>query len=130
MRVLKTTFIGGPQPAETKWATGSVSGVQERADSRTGANRRMATAPNIALASHGDHESRIYERHYSPSELGELWNLSVDTIRRVFESEPGVMVFENPDRASSRRFRTLRIPESVAQRVYTRLTNCRITGKR
>jgi hypothetical protein len=63
------------------------------------------------------------ERHYSPAELGELWNLSADTVRRMFEDEPGVLVFENPVRSSSRRFRTLRIPESVAERVYSRFTN-------
>jgi len=71
----------------------------------------------------------MHERHYSPAELGELWNLSADTIRRAFENEPGVLVFENPVRSSNRRFRTLRIPESIALRVYTRLTNCRIPGK-
>lgn len=63
------------------------------------------------------------ERHFSPAELGELWNLSIDTVRRMFEDEPGVFVFENPVRTSSRRSRTLRIPESVAERVYSRLSN-------
>jgi hypothetical protein len=71
----------------------------------------------------------MYERHYSPAELAELWSLSADTIRRAFENEPGVLVFENPGRASSRRCRTLRIPESVAQRVHARFSNCRISGK-
>jgi hypothetical protein len=69
-------------------------------------------------------ETRMCERHYSPAELGEQWNLSVDTVRRMFESEPGVLVFENPARSSSRRFRTFRIPESVAQRVYSRFSRC------
>ena len=65
----------------------------------------------------------MYERHYSPAELGELWNLSADTILRIFEKEPGVMVWENPVRSSSRRSRTLRVPASVAERVYGRLQN-------
>ena len=65
----------------------------------------------------------MYERHYSPTELAEMWSLSTDTVRRMFEEESGVLVFENPVRSSSRRFRTLRIPESVAQRVYSRLSN-------
>jgi len=65
----------------------------------------------------------MYERHYAPAELAELWNLSADTVRRMFESEPGVLVFENPVRSSSRRFRTLRIPASVAERVYSRLSS-------
>jgi hypothetical protein len=66
------------------------------------------------------------ERHYSPAELAELWNLSADTVRRMFENEPGILVFENPVRSSSRRFRTLRIPESVAQRVYSRFSNSEV----
>lgn len=78
----------------------------------------MATATKLVQTS----ETRMYERHYSPAELAEIWNLSADTIRRIFESEPGVMVFENPARSSMRRFRTLRIPESVALRVHSRFS--------
>jgi hypothetical protein len=81
----------------------------------------MATATKLVEVR--GRESRMYERHYSPAELGELWNLSADTVRRMFENEPGVLVFENPVRSSSRRFRTLRIPESVAERVYSRFGN-------
>jgi hypothetical protein len=64
-------------------------------------------------------ESRI-ERHYSPAQLAERWGLSEDTVRRIFEHEPDALIFENPERVSSRR-RTMRIPESVAERVYRRL---------
>ena len=67
--------------------------------------------------------SRLFERHLSPAELAEVWNLSEDTVRRMFEREPDVLIFENPDRVSSRRRRTLRIPESVAERVHRRLSN-------
>jgi hypothetical protein len=81
----------------------------------------MATATKLVEVR--ARESRMYERHYSPAELGELWNLSADTVRRMFENEPGVLVFENPMRSSSRRFRTIRIPESVAERVYSRFGN-------
>jgi hypothetical protein len=62
------------------------------------------------------------ERHFAPDELGELWNLSTDTVRRLFEREPGVLVIERTG-ARARRYRTLRIPESVATRVHRRLTN-------
>jgi transcriptional regulator GlxA family with amidase domain len=64
--------------------------------------------------------SLMSERHYSVAELATMWNLSDDTIRRMFENEPDVQVVERPGRTSKRRFRTLRIPESVAQRVYVR----------
>ena len=83
----------------------------------------MATVAKLVQVPHREQESRMYERHYSAAELGEQWNLSADTVRRMFESEPGVLVFENPVRSSSRRFRTLRIPESVAHRVYSRFSN-------
>jgi hypothetical protein len=66
--------------------------------------------------------SRLFERHFSPAELAELWSLSEDTIRRMFEHEPGVVIFENPSRNPGRRRRTLRIPQSIAERVHCRLS--------
>jgi hypothetical protein len=84
----------------------------------------MATATKLVQVPHCDQVPRMYEKHYSPVELAELWNLSTDTVRRMFENEPDVLVFENPVRSSERRFRTLRIPESVAERAYSRFSNC------
>ena len=66
--------------------------------------------------------SPITEKHFSPEQLGETWGLSSDTIRRMFEREPGVLVIEN-SRKQSRRYRTLRIPASVAERVHRRKSN-------
>jgi len=73
-------------------------------------------------AASADPLPKFAARHYSPDELAECWQLSVDSVRRLFENEPGVLVFENPERGSARRRRTLRIPESVAERVYHRLS--------
>jgi hypothetical protein len=78
----------------------------------------IAPKPDLTLLA-GD---QMLERHYSPAELGELWNLSDDSIRRMFENEPSVLIFEAPEKCSGRRRRTIRIPESVAQRVYRRLS--------
>lgn len=65
-----------------------------------------------------DHEV-LAEKHYSPNQLAKLWNVSVDTVRRVFADEPGVVVIERPGKGkNSRPYRTLRIPASVALRVY------------
>jgi hypothetical protein len=63
------------------------------------------------------------ERHYSPAEIGEIWNLSADCVRKIFETEPGVLVIGNsqPGRGKQR-YRTLRIPQSVLDRVHKRLT--------
>jgi hypothetical protein len=63
------------------------------------------------------------ERHLTPKQLAELWSLSADEIRRLFSREPGVLVIERTNGSGRRRYRTLRIPESVAERVYRRLTN-------
>jgi hypothetical protein len=66
--------------------------------------------------------SRLFEGHFSPAELAEVWKLSGDTVRRMFEHEPDVLIFENPEKTSERRRHTMRIPESVAERVYRRLS--------
>ena len=42
------------------------------------------------------------ERHYSSAQLTEQWSLSEDTVRRIFEREPDVLIFENPERGSLR----------------------------
>ena len=70
------------------------------------------------------------ERHYTPDELGEMWSLSADTVRRLFEREPGVLVIEHARGRATRRYRTLRIPESVAIRVHRRMTNALAVLKR
>ena len=79
---------------------------------KSGSDRQLGEAPGSCL----------FERHFSPAELAEVWNLSEDTVRRLFEKEPGVIVFENPAKRDTRRHRTLRIPESVAERLYRRLS--------
>jgi hypothetical protein len=61
--------------------------------------------------------------HYTVAEVAALWKLSDDTIRRMFQEEPEVLVIEIPNknpRFSRRRYRTLRIPEFVVERVYRR----------
>jgi hypothetical protein len=63
-----------------------------------------------------------FEQHFTPEELGTRWGLSGDTVRRLFQDEPGVLVIERAGKRS-RRYRTLRIPESVALRVHRRLEN-------
>lgn len=76
----------------------------------------------IAINSAVGFTSAATERHYSPDELGKIWNLSADTVRRLFEREPGVLIIERAA-ARARRYRTLRIPESVAQRVHRRMSH-------
>jgi hypothetical protein len=61
------------------------------------------------------------ENHYSVSELAALWHLSEKTIRRMFENEPGVIIWGVGERRFKRGYRTLRIPETVVIRVHRQL---------
>jgi hypothetical protein len=61
-----------------------------------------------------------WEYHNTPSELAARWNIDVDTIRDWFRDEPGVLKAGRDNDPRRRPYVTLRIPESVAQRVYAR----------
>ena len=69
-----------------------------------------------------NYTSPFLERHLTVSELASLWRLSKDTIRRLFLNEPGVVIIHR-SRRRARTYKTLRIPESVAQQVHGRLMN-------
>ena len=58
---------------------------------------------------------------YSTKELAFLWNLSDETLRRIFLTEPGVMIFRH-QAPGKRIYRTMRIPGAVAIRVKNRIT--------
>jgi hypothetical protein len=73
----------------------------------------VCTTPELA-------SKLISEHYYSPIELATLWNRSTDTIIHIFEDEPGVQIWERPGN-SKRHRRSIRIPESVVQRVKLRL---------
>ena len=64
----------------------------------------------------------IAEKHFSPAELGEAWGLSPDTIRNLFRDEPGVLKIGKRERRFRRGYITLRIPQSVLERVHRRLS--------
>ena len=63
------------------------------------------------------------ERHYAVTELAEMWNLSTDKIRELFDGEPGVLVIGERNSRHKRRYVTLRIPQSVVERVHARLAS-------
>jgi transcriptional regulator GlxA family with amidase domain len=64
-----------------------------------------------------------FERHFTVDELAGLWGLSRDSVIRIFEREPGVVIVQTPKGNRGRRgYRTLRIPESVALRVHRRMS--------
>jgi hypothetical protein len=61
------------------------------------------------------------EKHYSVAELADIWKLSENTIRRMFENEPGVIKWGPTESRFKRRYITLRIPETVVLRVHRQL---------
>lgn len=71
----------------------------------------------------GGAQPSFLERHFSANEIAELWGLSRDTIVALFEGEAGVLVLGCEGSRKARRYRTLRIPQSVMERVHMRLSN-------
>jgi hypothetical protein len=78
----------------------------------------MTVAPKPVLMD----VSRAMERHYSVAEVAEMWKLSPSAVRRLFQCEPGVLTIGEPRPKFGRRRGkvTLRIPQSVLERVYRR----------
>ena len=69
------------------------------------------------------------EKHYTLAELAEAWHLDIETIRPWFLNEPGVLRQGGSSllgKGKKRAYVSLRIPESVAKRVYERKTQSRI----
>jgi hypothetical protein len=60
---------------------------------------------------------RFGQHHYTVGELAAMRNLSTEFVRQIVQSEPGVTewVRQQPGR---RRYRVLRVPQSVVERVY------------
>lgn len=56
--------------------------------------------------------------HYSPQFYAELWSLSPSTVLRWFQDCDGVLRVNKPSRNGKRARIKLRIPFSVAMRVY------------
>ena len=57
--------------------------------------------------------------HYTVAELAEAWNVSTDFVRDLFRDEQDVVRWVR-SRPGKRRYIVLRIPASVAERIYRR----------
>ncbi len=66
-----------------------------------------------------DNPNPIEERHYTIAELAKMWNFSTEFVRQIVRGEPGVTewVRQQPGR---RRYSVIRVPQSVAERLYQR----------
>ncbi len=70
------------------------------------------------------------EPHYSVQMLAELWRLDEATVRRIFESAPGVLRLGEAKCGSQKRgYFTLRIPASVAEREHQRMASGMTEGQ-
>lgn len=62
------------------------------------------------------------EKHFSVIEISKMWKLCPDTIRAIFKDASGVIRIDRPKTRKKRAYLSLRIPESVMQRVHHNLT--------
>ena len=83
---------------------------------------QSSAQPSLAHLSNPSTPAGVaFERHYCVNEVARMWGLSERTIRRIFGNEPGVFKWESAETRYKRGYTTLRIPESVVQRVHRRL---------
>jgi hypothetical protein len=80
-------------------------------------NQSMPNKPNDKPST-----SPLREVLYTVTEVAEMWKFSNDYVRNLFKNEPGVRVMGRPHTRLKRGYLTLRIPESVLNRVERRLT--------
>jgi hypothetical protein len=60
---------------------------------------------------------------FTVAQIASMWQLSTDTIQRMFEEEPGVIPLGNKNPRGKRKRITLRIPREVMERVKKRKAN-------
>ena len=65
---------------------------------------------------------QITEKHYSPAQVATLWGISIEFARTLFRNEPGVLKMGSEGTRLRRGYKTLRIPQSVLERVHQRLS--------
>jgi len=61
------------------------------------------------------------EKHYSTLDVAKLWNTSPDLIRKIFRDRPGVLKIGSAERLNKRVYLSIRIPESLLQKVHAEL---------
>jgi len=63
-----------------------------------------------------------FGRMYTPRELADLWQLSEQSIRRMFQDRPGVLKLGDSNPRGRRGYVTLRIPSAVVEQVFRERT--------
>jgi len=59
---------------------------------------------------------------YTVAEVASMTGLSHMTVRRMFETEKGVIILARPETMHKRRYRSIRIPRAVYERVLKKIT--------
>lgn len=62
------------------------------------------------------------DEYLTVAEVAEMLNVSEDTVRRMFATEPGVINLGHEQEPGSRRYRILRVPRHVLNRVMSART--------
>lgn len=63
----------------------------------------------------------VEETFYTVSEVAEILKVSTDKVTRMFEDQPGVLDLGSSEKSHKRRYRVLRIPHAVFNRVIHKL---------
>lgn len=71
-------------------------------------------------------EPIMIDPHYTPGFYAELWGLDVSTVVRWFRDMEGVLKLSKPSRNGKRSRVELRIPYSLARRVYLERTRSEV----
>lgn len=64
------------------------------------------------------------EPTFTVPEIAVMLKLTRQTVQRMFGDEPGVILLGRPERMHKRRYRILRVPKHVLERVLLRHTKC------
>jgi hypothetical protein len=78
----------------------------------------MSSRAEVSL----DGSQKAVEQHFQIPYIAKLWNLSEDSVRSLFQGEPGVLTIVRFGTAKKRKYVSMRIPASVLQRVHRRLS--------
>lgn len=62
--------------------------------------------------------SAALEKHFSIPEIAKLWGYSIGTVRKLFRDRQDVLHFGTGEGRHKRGYFSIRIPESVMQRVH------------
>ena len=112
-----------PRPKRKRKPTGGVRTMLGDASiARNRSRDERSRGRDIVIAQDVQPRAQFTEQHYAPTELAQIWGVSVQTIREIFKAEEGVLKIGSDGTRNRRGYKTLRIPDSVAKRVHARLS--------